>query len=425
MSIALGCIGDDFTGSTDLANNLVRSGLRVVMTNGVPQRSAPLDADAVVVALKSRNISPADAIEQSLGALTWLHAAGAQQFYFKVCSTFDSSASGNIGPVTEALMDALGTDFCCVAPAFPETRRTLYMGHLFVGDLLLSDSGMRHHPLTPMTDANLVRVLQAQCSRHVGLIEHTTVRAGATAIHLRIAALRGEGVGLAIIDALDDHDLQQLSMALANAPLVVASAGLALGVARGFIRGRIQPTTPHADDLPRASGHKAVVSGSCSTATRSQVLRFVEAGLPAFAIDPLRIAAGIDVVGETLALAEAQLGSVPVLVYSAAVPADVKAAQEQLGGDDAGKMVERTLANIALGLVQRGVRQLLVAGGETAGACVQALGVESMSVGSQVDPGVPWCHADSPFAPEGIHLALKSGNFGAPDIFTRAFAELP
>jgi 3-dehydrotetronate 4-kinase len=429
MNLLLGCIADDFTGATDLANNLVRSGMRVVQTIGVP--TGPLSThisepvDAVVVALKSRTIAPQEAIAQSLAALHWLQAQGAGQFYFKVCSTFDSTPQGNIGPVTEALMDALGTDFAVVTPAFPDNGRTVFKGHLFVGDMLLSDSGMRDHPLTPMLDSSLVRVMQAQSARMVGLIDHAVVAAGEGAIRARITQLRSHGVGLAIADAVSNADLFHLGEALNTAKLMTAGSGLAIGLAHNF---GIKPSAA-ASKLPAAQGSKAIVSGSCSQATNRQVQAFKQAGHAALAIGPLRIAAGIDVAAEALSWAEAQLATSPdepLLIYSSADTAAVQAVQGQLGVGEAGAMVEQTLGRIARGLVDRGVRQLVVAGGETSGACVQALGVALLRIGPQIDTGVPWCHATvkTGSANAGLHLALKSGNFGTDDFFTKAFKSL-
>jgi len=421
MTLALGCIADDFTGATDLANNLVRAGMRVVQTIGVPAQPPAAEVDAIVVALKSRTIPAAEAAAQSLAALRWLQAQGAQQIYFKYCSTFDSTPQGNIGPVTEALMDALNTDFTIATPAFPDNKRTVFKGYLFAGDVLLSESGMQNHPLTPMTDPNLVRVLQAQCTRRVGLIDHAVVARGAQAITERMAQLKAEGVAIAIVDAVSNDDLLRLGPALAKMPLVTAGSGVAIGLPANF---GLAPSS-QASALPPAEGGRAVVSGSCSLATNRQVLDFLQRGGAALAIDPLRIAAGADVAAEALAWAEPLLEKQPVLVYSTAEAGAVKSVQGQLGVEEAGAMVERTIAAIARGLVERGVRQLVVAGGETSGACVQALGIEQMQIGPQVDPGVPWCHARTDVA-EGaaVHIALKSGNFGSDDFFTKAFAVL-
>jgi 3-dehydrotetronate 4-kinase len=425
MSLILGCIADDFTGGTDLANNLVRAGMRTVQVIGVPDAASPApNASAVVVALKSRTAPVAEAVAQSLDAARWLRAQGAAQIYFKVCSTFDSTPQGNIGPVTEALMDELGADFVVITPAFPENARTVFKGHLFVGDQLLSDSSMRHHPLTPMTDANLVRVMQAQLDathgRRVGLIDYRCVAQGAAAIAQRIAALRSEGVTLAVVDALGDDDLRTLARAAAPLKLVVAGSGLAIGIpALHGLAGNAQ-----AAQLPAARGARAVVSGSCSAATNAQVAAFMATGGAAFAVDPLQLAAGRNVVEAAINWARPRLDREPVLVYATAEPAAVRAVQERLGADQAGALVEHALSRIALGLVEAGVGQLIVAGGETSGACVQTLGITQLHIGPQIDPGVPWCHAVTAACPAGLHLALKSGNFGGTDFFSRAFALL-
>ena len=427
--ILLGCIADDMTGATDLANNLVRAGMRVTQTIGVPDHPLATDTDAVVVALKSRTLPVDEAIAQSLAALRWLQAHGAQQIYFKYCSTFDSTAQGNIGPVAEALMDALadvpGSDFTIATPAFPDNQRTVFKGHLFVGDVLLNESGMQNHPLTPMRDANLVRVLQAQCRRKVGLIDYQVVARGEAAINERIEQLRAQGVRLAVVDALSNDDLMRLGPALKNMPLITAGSGVAIGLPANF---GLSPSST-ASALPAATGLQAVISGSCSLATNRQVQAFIQTGNPALEINPLHIsaqvAAGQDVVADALAWAQPLLVHGPVLIYSSADATSVKTVQNQLGVDAAGAMVERTLAAIACGLVERGVRQLVVAGGETSGACVQALGITQLQIGQQIDPGVPWCHAQTQAAPQhGLHLSLKSGNFGTDDFFTKAFTAL-
>ncbi len=415
--ITLGVIADDFTGATDVANNLVRAGMRVVQTIGVP--AAAVDGvDAVVVALKSRTAPVGDAVAQSLAAGRWLLAQGARQLYFKVCSTFDSTPRGNIGPVAEALMALTGATRVPVTPAFPENGRTVYQGHLFVGEALLSDSPMRQHPLTPMTDANLVRWLEPQLARErVGLIAHTVVARGAAAIAERAAALEAAGRRFFVVDAVDNAALHALAEAAAGWPLVVAGSGLAIGLpARwGFV--------PHAEAaaLPAPRGHAAIVSGSCSAASNAQVADFTARGGAAFAIDPLAIA-GRDLAAEALAWAEPRLAAAPLLVYATAAPDAVRQVQQQLGAERAGALVEATLAAVARGLVERGVGRLVVAGGETSGACVQALGIGQLRIGPQIDPGVPWCHAAR--AGGGLHLALKSGNFGGVDFFSRAFAVL-
>ncbi|MDI9330696.1 MAG: four-carbon acid sugar kinase family protein [Alphaproteobacteria bacterium] len=426
MNMKLGCIADDFTGATDLTNNLVRAGMRVVQTMGLPDGTLQTEADAVVIALKTRTIAPAQAIEQSLQALRWLRDQGAIQIYFKYCSTFDSwyqgDVRGNIGPVTEALMAELGTDFTIATPAFPDNGRTVFKGHLFVGDALLSDSGMKDHPLTPMRDANLVRVMQAQCQSRVGLIDHRAVGTSSQAVRQQIEQLKSQGVRIAIVDAVSNDDLLRLGPAMADLPLVTAGSGVAIGLPANF---GLQPHV-RTSQLPAPRGRRAIVSGSCSQATLGQVQRFIAQGLPHWALDPSRLAdeTGLaDAVDQALAWARSHPEQA-VLIYSSAEPAAVRAIQQNMGVEAAGQRVEQALAAISCGLLAQGVRQLVVAGGETSGSCVQALGITQMQIGPQIDPGVPWCHAQSPLSPEGLHITLKSGNFGGVDFFTQSFQRL-
>ncbi|WP_136414056.1 MULTISPECIES: 3-oxo-tetronate kinase [Oxalobacteraceae] len=422
MTLLLGCIADDFTGATDLAGMLVRAGMRTVQMIGVPQAPLPPDIDAVVIALKSRTTPAGDAIDESLAALKWLKTAGCRQVYFKYCSTFDSTDAGNIGPVTDALMRALNTRFTIACPAFPENKRTVFKGYLFVGDVLLSESSMRDHPLTPMRDANLVRVLQRQTDRKVGLISHETVSAGATAIATRMDSLRSEGVEIAIVDAISNEDLMRIGAACAGLPLVTAGSGIALGLPQNFRKAGLLNRQSAADQLQFPEGLRAVIAGSCSAATQAQVAHYIDEGRPAFAIDPLRIAAGVDVVAQALAWATPLLRDSAPLIYATASPENVRMVQTQLGAERAGALVEQALSAIAWGLVERGVRQLIVAGGETSGAVVGALDVDGLHIGPQIDPGVPWTKSlgDAPLA-----LALKSGNFGSVDFFTKAWSMLP
>ncbi len=428
MSLLLGCIADDFTGATDLANNLVRAGMRVVQTIGVPEAPLPADCNAVVIALKSRTIAPSEAVTQSLEALRWLQSQQVKQVYFKYCSTFDSwyqgEVRGNIGPVTEALMQAMDCDFTIATPAFPDNQRTVFKGHLFVGDVLLSDSGMKNHPLTPMQDANLVNVMQAQCSKRVGLIDYKSVAKGSEAIAERISELKAQGVSIAVVDALSNEDLLRLGPALKHMPLVTAGSGVAIGLPANW---GIQPAADSAR-LPEAHGLQAIVSGSCSVATQGQVAEFVKQGGHAYKLDPLAWpdqAPAAEIATHVLAWATPLLAQGPVLVFSTADAEQVKTVQAKRGTQEAGEHTEQVLAMVARGLVKLGVGQLVVAGGETSGACVQALGITQMSIGSQIDPGVPWCHAPSSFANGGsLHLTLKSGNFGSPDFFSKAFAVL-
>ncbi len=428
MSLLLGCIADDFTGATDLANNLVRAGMRVVQTIGVPDAPLPADCNAVVIALKSRTIAPQEAVAQSLEALRWLQSQQVKQVYFKYCSTFDSlyrgEVRGNIGPVTEALMQAMDCDFTIATPAFPDNQRTVFKGHLFVGDVLLSDSGMKNHPLTPMQDANLVNVMQAQCNKRVGLIDYRCVAKGSEAIEQRIIELKTQGFSIAVVDALSNEDLLRLGPALKPMPLVTAGSGVAIGLPGNW---GIQPAADSAR-LPAAQGLQAIISGSCSVATQGQVAHFVQHGGHAYQLDPLawpEHAPAAEIATHVLAWATPLLGKGPVLVYSTADAEQVKSVQQKRGTQQAGEHTEQVLAMVARGLVKLGVGQLVVAGGETSGACVQALGVTLMSIGAQIDPGVPWCHAPCSFSFHGgLHLTLKSGNFGSTDFFSKAFISL-
>jgi uncharacterized protein YgbK (DUF1537 family) len=424
MPVLLGAIADDFTGATDLCNTLVRRGMRTVQLIDAPAAGSTVpDAEAVVVALKSRTIAAADAVDMSLEALGWLRRAGARQILFKYCSTFDSTDAGNIGPVAEALMTALETDFTLFCPAFPEAGRTIYRGYLFVGDVLLSESGMRDHPLTPMRDPSLVRVLQRQSRGRVGQVPEAIVARGAGAIREAFAALRRDGFAHAIVDAIEDRDLEAIGEAAADFPLITGGSGIALGLPANFRRRGLLGDSAAADLLPAISGPAAVLSGSCSIATLAQVA-YMRERAPTFTIDPLA-AAESDVAQQALAWAGPLLGDRPILISATAPPEKVAEAQNRLGRDRAGAVVEQTFAAIAHGLTDAGARRLIVAGGETAGAVVQALGVTGLRIGRQIDPGVPWT-ASLPgrLGEPVLALALKSGNFGAPDFFLRAFSVL-
>jgi uncharacterized protein YgbK (DUF1537 family) len=419
MSILLGCIADDFTGATDLANTLVKAGMRTVQLLGVPRAELQVPAaDALIVALKSRSNPAQEAVRMSLAALQWLERAGARQFYFKYCSTFDSTDRGNIGPVADALLDALGADFTVFNPAFPTNRRTVYRGYLFVGDELLSESGMRNHPLTPMTDPSLVRVLQRQTPHRVGLVQYATVVEGPGAIRDAMDAL--QRAGHAILDALSDEHLLTLGEACAHLKLVTGGSGMAMGLPANFKRAGLLGAGRGAS-LPSVGGPSAVLAGSCSTATHGQVARMKQ-DHDAFELNPLAIAGGQDVAAQALAWATERLSDKPILIYSTAPPEQVASVQRELGRDEAGALIERTLGRIAQGLVERGVRRLVVAGGETSGAVVGALGVEGLAIGPEIDPGVPWTFS---IGAPALALALKSGNFGAPDFFTKAFRVQP
>jgi len=416
----LGCIADDFTGATDLANILVRGGMHTVQTIGVPSDAlgSSIDADAVVIALKSRTASVDLAVRESLDALRWLQSRGCSQFFFKYCSTFDSTPAGNIGPVAEALQEALGIDFAIACPAFPATGRTVYRGHLFVHDRLLSRSGMESHPLTPMREPDLVQVLQVQSRGKVDLIAQPDVAQGAGAVLRRIEALREHGVRLAIADAISDNDLITLGEACAEAVLVTGGSGVAQGLPANFRRrGMLRDSDPGV--LTSIEGAAVVLSGSASTATNGQVAAWLHAGRRAFRIDPLALARGEPVVASALDFAASEETT---LVYATSGADKVRRVQSELGAARAGALVEDALGQIAAGLRARGTRRFVVAGGETSGAVVQALGVKAMRIGRQIDPGVPETQSIGDAQPMAI--VLKSGNFGSEDFFDKALRHL-
>ncbi|MEQ8966784.1 MAG: four-carbon acid sugar kinase family protein [Azospirillaceae bacterium] len=421
--VLLGAIADDFTGATDLCNTLVRGGMPTVQVIGVPpaDRPPPDGARAVVVALKSRTIPAAEAVEQSLAAARWLRAAGARRLFFKYCSTFDSTPAGNIGPVADALLDLLDSEMTVACPAFPETGRTIYQGRLFVGGVPLDETHMARHPLTPMTDADLVRLLAAQTPGRVGLVAYPAVARGAGAIAGALAERRSEGCRHVVLDVLEDDHLRAIAAATADMPLLTGGSGLALGLPDTFRRAGLLAEA-EATALPTVDGYEAVISGSCSAATLEQTDRFA-AHATAFRLDPAAAVADAEGAARTLLdAALPRLAEGPVLIHAGAAADAVAEAQRALGRERAGAAIEAVLARVARGLVEAGVRRLVVAGGETAGAIVGALGVKALAIGEQIDPGVP---ATVALDPPRLALALKSGNFGGPDFFAKALAAMP
>lgn len=409
----IGAIADDLTGATDLSLTLARSGMRVIQIAGLPESLADFgDAEAVVVALKSRTIPAAEAVAQSLAAARLLQQAGSAQIFFKYCSTFDSTDQGNIGPVTEALMALLQVSFTIACPAFPANGRRVYRGHLFVGDALLSDSSMKDHPLTPMRDANLVRVLQRQTGQAVSLIGQEVVAGPEAALEARFA----EGQGIAIVDAISDADLYRIGAAARGLRLITGGSGVALGLPALHLPADRATGAP---PLPVPAGRAVVLAGSCSAATRGQVAAAIAAGMPALRLDAMEIAAGRMSVAAARDIVLAQTADLPPLVYSSADPEVIRRVQTALGRDRAGSLVEDFLAELAATLADRGFNRFLVAGGETSGAVVAALGVRRLEIGAEIDPGVPWTRAQGRRAP--LALALKSGNFGSADFFLKAW----
>ncbi len=421
MTMLLGCVADDLTGATDLALMLTRAGMRTVQVMEPPKDARQLDGfDAVVVALKTRTCPPEEAIALSLESAEALLKAGARQIFFKYCSTFDSTDHGNIGPVADALLKRLNTDLTIACPAFPTNKRTIYNGHLFVGDVLISDSPMKDHPLTPMRDPNLVRVLQRQTQHKVGLVGYGAVAQGASAIKGGFETARARGETYVIVDAVTDQHLMDIGAACDGMKLITGGSGVALGLPQNFVRAGLMKSAAAPTTMVAPKGRSAILAGSCSEATRGQVQRAVAAGIPTFKVDPMGIAEGKFDAAGIAAWARENGGQGPVLVYSSADPKDVMEAQRVLGRDKAGAIVEHLLADVAKRLVADGVTRLLVAGGETSGAVVQGLGVATLEIGPEIDPGVPWTRAVG----RDLVLALKSGNFGAPDFFIKAWERL-
>ena len=406
----LGCIGDDFTGSSDLANTLAKQGMRVVQYTGVPSSAADASVEAGVVALKSRSIDPAEAVRQSLEALAWLQAQGCEQFFFKYCSTFDSTPEGNIGPVADALAEALDAHRVIVCPAFPGTGRSIYQGHLFVNDTLLNESGLQNHPLTPMTDPDIRRWLRPQTKFEVGHVAAPAVFAGADAIRKALDEQHDDGKRLIVVDALRDEDLMQIGAAADGLPLITGGSGVALGLPENFKRRGLISGSGAA--WQGESGKCVALSGSCSIATREQVARHCETApsMEIVAADVIEGRLTPQAVADFLINAE----GVP-LAYSSADPAVVKEVQARFGREKSAEALETFFAEVARCVVAAGINRLLTAGGETSGAVVEGLKLDTLEIGPEIDPGVPALRAG-----EHLVIALKSGNFGAPDYFEKA-----
>jgi len=420
VKLALGCIADDYTGASDLANTLTRAGLRTVQTIGVPADALELpEVDAVVVSLKSRSIEAGLAVSRSRAADKWLRGRGADHVLFKICSTFDSTDAGNIGPVMDALRADSGDAIVLVTPAFPETGRTVYQGNLFVGPVPLNESPLKDHPLNPMHDSNLVRVLARQSKTKIGLVDLATVVRGPEAVRARLDDLSGKGVGAAIIDAVFDRDLETIGEVSLNHRLSVGASGIGLGLARALVVAGRGPTggTGKTTEAP-IGGPAACLAGSCSQATLQQIANAEEA-MAVLHLDPDRIVAGQDEARRALSWAAERLKEGPVLIASSSTPEEVAALQSRHGRDATGHAIEQAMADIADGLVQSGVRRLVVAGGETSGAVVDRLGIPGFLVGAEIAAGVPVLRSVG--AKEGeMVLALKSGNFGGPRFFSDA-----
>lgn len=419
MATFFGAIADDLTGATDLAGLLARAGARVSLRMGIPDSAPEPDSAAFeIIALKCRTAPVVEAVAETRAALHWLREAGAERFYWKYCSTFDSTPDGNIGPVAEALMAALDTDQTIYCPAFPENGRSIYMGNLFVGEVPLAESPMKDHPLTPMRDSNLMRLLAPQVSGRVGLAARPVVAQGPDALKARLAALAADGVAHVIVDAVSQDDLGCIAAACRDKVLITGGSALAMPLAAEWLAladdgGASVPVSP--DDGPAL-----VLSGSCSAMTNRQVAAFLAAGHPAWRLDPLELAQ--NGVAAALDWLDAQELSATPMIYATAEPESVRKAQAILGRDAAGAIVEHALSDIAIHARGLGVRRFVVAGGETSGAVAQGLGIRRLDVGAEIAPGVPWCFARS--AGHAVAITLKSGNFGGDSFFSDALERL-
>ena len=420
MTLALGCIADDYTGASDLANTLTRCGLRTVQTIGVPAEDLALpEVDAVVVSLKSRSIEAGHAVSRSRDAEKWLRQRGARHVLFKICSTFDSTDAGNIGPVMDALRADSGDAIVLVTPAFPETGRTVYQGNLFVGSVPLNESPLKDHPLNPMHDSNLVRVLARQSRTPIGLVDLAAIARGPDAVRARLADLAGKGIGAVIADAVFERDLETIGKVALDHHVSVGASGLGLGLARALVASsNVKSHATNAISEAPVGGPAACLAGSCSRATLQQIAR-AEQAMPVLHLDPDRVIAGKDEARRALAWALERLQDGPILIASSSTPEEVAALQARHGRDAAGHAIEQAMADIAEGLVRSGVRRLVVAGGETSGAVVDRLQIPGFLVGAEIAPGVPVLRAVGVSSGDML-LALKSGNFGGPEFFSDA-----
>lgn len=411
----LGVIADDFTGATDIAGFLVENGMRTIQLNGIPTGDFDASADAVVISLKSRSCPVDEAVTDSVTALKWLQSQGCQQFYFKYCSTFDSTAEGNIGPVTDALLAELGEDFTMVCPALPINGRTVYNGHLFVFGELLSDSGMRNHPVTPMTDSSVVRMMDAQSEGVSGLVNFQTIEQGSDAITARFNELKAQGIRYVVVDAFNAEHLVTLGQAAKSLKLITGGSGLAVGIAKNWT----EHFADQSDAKNAGSPIKAptvVFSGSCSVMTNQQVAVYKQLA-PHFAIDVKACLTNDQYANEVFGwVMTNNQGEFAPLVYATADAGALKAIQEEYGAQASSHAVEQFFSQLAIKLQQHGVKNFIVAGGETSGVVTQSLAVKGFHIGPQIAPGVPWVKSV-----EGeLSLALKSGNFGDENFFAKA-----
>ena len=416
MSLELGIIADDFTGATDIANTLAKERINTVQIIGVPDTNTTIDnAKAVVVALKSRSIPPNEAVQQSLDTLNWFKLHEVKQIIFKYCSTFDSTKHGNIGPVADVLIDALNSQIAIICPAFPENNRTIYMGHLFVGTELLSESPLKDHPLNPMRDSNLIRLMESQSKYKAGLIQLNEVRNGPQSIKRSINKLSKEGFRYAVADSITNDDLIALGSAVSNHPLVTGSSGIGFGISRD-LQPKISKTNVKSVKVSNISGKSIILAGSCSKTTRSQLARVIDLW-PSIKLDVAKIVKNKKTKFELIEWARNQPTDQPVVIFSSSSKKEILELQRDFEIRNVGKLIEKIFADIAESLVKSGFRKLIVAGGETSGAVVSALNIKKLRIGQEISPGIPWTET---YSDPKLALALKSGNFGDQDFFIKA-----
>jgi 3-dehydrotetronate 4-kinase len=420
MATFFGAIADDFTGATDLAGLLARSGVEVSLRIGVPKHPPADTAPLEIIALKCRTAPVDEAVAETLEALTWLRSAGAQRFFWKYCSTFDSTPRGNIGPVSEALMGALGTLQTIYCPAFPENGRSIFMGNLFVGEQPLAESPMKDHPQTPMRDSNLMRLLTPQVTKPVGLVNRLTVAKGSDALREKLEQLKTGGIAHLIVDAVANDDLQVIAEACHDLPFLTGGSAVAMPLPAIWAKQGLLQKNNSTSRSKVDAGPAIIMSGSCSAMTNRQVATYVAAGHPAFKLDPRELSVyGVNPALQWLAVLAPT--STPI-IYATAAPEDVRSAQATLGVERAGLLVEDALADCALKARDMGFRRFVVAGGETSGAITKALGISRLTIGKEIAPGVPWCFAET--AGRAVAITLKSGNFGDENFFGKALEEL-
>ncbi|GAA5509595.1 3-oxo-tetronate kinase [Novipirellula caenicola] len=422
-SALLGCVADDVTGATDLAINLAQGGMRVIQWLQIPtlEDLRVHEVDAIVVALKTRSIAPPEAVSQSIAAVEVLRGHGCRRFYFKYCSTFDSTERGNIGPVAEAMIDVLGVEQTIFCPAFPRAGRTVYQGHLFVGETLLSESGMQNHPLNPMQDANLVRFLSHQVTRSVGRLRYQEL-ADANSAAGSLQKQRRDGIAHVVVDCVEDSQLQTIATAVSDMPLVTGGSGLARHLGDAYRQSGLMQNDYATSVLQLPLGRSLILSGSCSQATNRQVAK-AKSFCNTWQLDVLEIARDPGGYQRQLAAwAEASDVHRPLLIYSTDDPDGVRRVQQTLGASEAAQLIESFLGKVAVELTADvGVRRLIVAGGETSGAVVHNLGIRALAIGPEICAGVPWTRSIG--GPQ-LAIALKSGNFGDDNFFHTALEML-